>query len=57
MISSWPVYREELNDPDSERKMGTIMEAIRNIRNIKAEMKVPVNKKPKAILVIDDQET
>ena len=56
MISNWPVYRDELNDPDSERKMNTIMEAIRSIRNIKAEMKVPVSKKPKAIFVIDDQE-
>lgn len=32
------------------------MEAIRSIRNIKAEMKVPVNKRPKAIFVIEDQE-
>jgi len=56
IISEWPVYRDELNDPDSEEKMNSIMEAIRSIRNIKAEMKVPVNKKPKAILVIESKE-
>ncbi|AGC69102.1 valine--tRNA ligase ValS [Thermoclostridium stercorarium subsp. stercorarium DSM 8532] len=56
MISSWPAYREELNDPDAEARMSTIMEAIRSIRNIKAEMKVPVNKRPKAILVMEDRE-
>jgi len=57
MISSWPVYRDELNDPDAEEKMNTIMEAIRSIRNIKAEMKVPVTRKPKSIFVIQDQKT
>lgn len=54
MISDWPIYNEELNHPESESLMGTVMEAIRSIRNIKAEMKVPVNKKPTAIFVIDD---
>ena len=44
MISDWPIYNEELNHPESESLMGTVMEAIRSIRNIKAEMKVPVNK-------------
>lgn len=55
MISDWPVYSEELYDSDSETKMNIVMEAIRSIRNIRAEMKVPANKKAKAVFVIDDQ--
>ncbi|NLY17498.1 MAG: valine--tRNA ligase, partial [Clostridiaceae bacterium] len=56
MISSWPVYDKELNDTDSENKMNTVMEAIRSIRNIRAEMKVPVSRKARAIFIIEDEE-
>ncbi len=56
MISDWPVYRIEWNDPDAEKKMKTVMEAIRNIRNIRAEMKVPVARKAKAVFIIQDEE-
>jgi len=56
MISEWPVYRQEWNDPDSENKMSSIMEAVRSIRNIRAEMKVPAARKIKVIFVIEDEE-
>lgn len=56
MISNWPVYRGETNDPDAENKMNTVMEAIRSIRNIRAEMKVPVSRKAKAVFIIEDEE-
>ena len=56
MISEWPVYRQEWNDPVSERKMSVIMEAVRSIRNIRAEMKVPVTRKIKVLFVIEDEE-
>lgn len=56
MVSNWPNYDKEINDPDSENKMNTVMDAIRSIRNIRAEMKVPVTKKAKAIFIIEDNE-
>lgn len=56
MISSWPVYNKEISDPESENKMNTVMDAIRSIRNIRAEMKVPVTRKAKAIFIIEDGE-
>jgi valyl-tRNA synthetase len=55
MVSSWPVYQDELNDPESENRMNTVMEAIRSIRNIRAEMKVPVTRKARAVFVIEDE--
>ncbi|MDF2523028.1 MAG: valyl-tRNA synthetase, partial [Clostridiales bacterium] len=41
MISKWPEYREDYNFSADEDKMKFIMDAIRNIRNIRAEMNVP----------------
>ncbi|HOQ38085.1 MAG TPA: valine--tRNA ligase [Acetivibrio sp.] len=60
MISKWPVYREDYNFPEEEKKMSLIMNAIKNIRNIRAEMNVPPSKKAKTIFVApssDDQKT
>lgn len=51
MISEWPKYSEELNYADDEAKMKIIMDAIRNIRNIRAEMNVPPAKRAKMIFV------
>ncbi len=56
MISEWPVYRLEWDDPDSEKKMYSIMEAVRSIRNIRAEMKVPAARKIKVLFIIEDEE-
>ncbi len=55
MVSKWPVYRLEWNNPDSEKKMSVIMEVVRSIRNIRAEMKVPVTRKIKALFIIEDE--
>ncbi|ADU74953.1 valyl-tRNA synthetase [Acetivibrio thermocellus AD2] len=51
MISKWPVYREDYNFPEEEKKMSLIMDAIKSIRNIRAEMNVPHSRKAKAIFV------
>ena len=45
MKSDWPVYQESLNFPAEEREMERIMEAIRAIRNRRAEMNVPPSRK------------
>lgn len=59
MISKWPEYKEEYNFSTEEEKMNTIMSAIKNIRNVRAEMNVPPSKKAKTIFVApkpEDQE-
>jgi len=55
MISRWPEYREDHNFPDDEEKMALIMDAIRSIRNTRAEMNVPVSRKAKVIFVAGDE--
>ncbi len=51
MVSEWPEYSEELNFADDEAKMRMIMDAIRSIRNIRAEMNVPPARRAKMIFV------
>lgn len=50
-LSSWPEAHEEMNFPEAEEQMGLIMESIRAIRNIRAEMNVPPGKKAEVIIV------
>jgi len=57
MISDWPKYDDKFNYPEAEKDMGLIMEAIRNIRNIRAEMNVPLSRKANAIFVSAKDET
>ncbi len=47
MISEWPVYKDEHNFGVEEQEMDRIMEAVRAIRNRRAEMNVPPSKKAK----------
>lgn len=51
MISSWPVYTEDNNYSEDENAIETIKTAVRNIRNVRAEMNVPPSKKAKVIIV------
>ncbi|MCQ2462324.1 MAG: valine--tRNA ligase [Clostridia bacterium] len=45
MISDWPVYDEKLNFTAEVEKMNSIMDAIRAVRNRRAEMNVVPSKK------------
>ncbi len=45
MCSVWPTYNEDLHFPAQEKEMERIMEAIRAIRNRRAEMNVPPSRK------------
>ena len=45
MIAPWPVYDDALHFPEEEKEMERIMEAIRAIRNRRAEMNVPPSRK------------
>ncbi|MDP4180075.1 MAG: valine--tRNA ligase [Bacillota bacterium] len=56
MISKWPQYKEEYNYKADEANMQLIMEAVRSIRNIRAEMNVPPSRKAKIIFVTSGKE-
>ena len=43
-ISSWPEYKKEKAKKNLEEKVSTIQEVIKAIRNIKAEMNIPLTK-------------
>ncbi len=45
MISSWPVYDENNNFAAEEKAIETIKEAVRNIRNLRADMNVAPSRK------------
>ena len=45
MVSEWPTYEQRLVFADEEREFERVMDAIKGIRNIRAEMNVPPSKK------------
>lgn len=51
IVSQWPKTLEEKVKPLEEKKMELIMDAIKNIRNIRAEMNVVPSRKAKVIVV------
>ena len=51
MISKWPEADEALMDDEAERLMGAIMESIKAIRNMRAEVNVPPGKKVPATML------
>jgi valyl-tRNA synthetase len=51
MISNWPEFSQENVYTEEEEKITLIMEAVRSVRNIRAEMNVPVGRKAKVIIV------
>ncbi|MBP3706049.1 MAG: class I tRNA ligase family protein, partial [Clostridia bacterium] len=57
MTTPWPVYKEELNFSEVEEEFEKIMEAIRAIRNRRAEMNVPPSKKAKVCIATSAEQT
>ena len=57
MISQWPVYKDEYNFSVEEQEMDRIMEAVRAIRNRRAEMNVPPSKKAKYYIATAHKDT
>ncbi len=51
MISDWPVFKAEWDFSKEENAVETIKEAVRGIRNTRAEMNVPPSKKSKVFVV------
>ena len=56
MISSWPEYDNKINFPDEENQMRLLMDAIKNIRNIRAEMNVVPSRKVKVYIITDKKD-
>ncbi|WP_372998231.1 valine--tRNA ligase [Lutispora sp.] len=56
VISRWPEYDEAMDFASQEENMEIIMEAIKGIRNIRAEMNVVPSRKSKTIIVSDREE-
>ena len=56
MISDWPVYKEEWNYVENETEIDLMKEAVRNIRNIRAEMNVVPSKKVQVFVVSDKED-
>ena len=56
MISAWPVYKEEWNFAKDEVIMERVKDITRGIRNMRAEMNVPNNRKTKVYIVCEDVE-
>ncbi|AEB75592.1 valyl-tRNA synthetase [Clostridium botulinum] len=50
VTSAWPVYNEELSDSKTEEQMNYIIEAIKSLRNVRAEMNVPPSRKAKVAI-------
>ncbi|MCG8501556.1 MAG: valine--tRNA ligase [Firmicutes bacterium] len=57
VISPWPEYCEEYSFADEEKQMGIIMETIKNIRNIRAEINVAPSRKAKLYIITGNRET
>ncbi|GKX66065.1 valine--tRNA ligase [Inconstantimicrobium mannanitabidum] len=55
VVSPWPKYDEALNDVAAEKDMAYIIEAIKSLRNVRAEMNVPPSRKAKLIALINDE--
>ena len=56
MISEWPVFTEERNFAKEEQAIEIIKEAVRGIRNVRAEMNVPPSKKALVYVVSEKAE-
>ena len=54
VTSKWPEADEKYQNPTAERQMNSIMEAIRNLRNVRAEMDVVPSRKAKCMILASD---
>ena len=55
--ASWPVVKDELTDEKASDEMKLLVEIIRTVRNIRAEVNTPLSKKIKLSLKAKDAET
>lgn len=55
LIAAWPKAKPELLDAGAEQGMAAIMEVIKSIRNMRAEVNVPPGKKSEVILQVAEE--
>ncbi|MBQ4648560.1 MAG: valine--tRNA ligase [Clostridia bacterium] len=56
MVSDFPVYSEQLSFTEDEQKMSALIEAIKALRNRRAELNVPPSRKAKVYIKTDKAE-
>ncbi|NPV90178.1 MAG: valine--tRNA ligase [Firmicutes bacterium] len=55
MVSPWPEASPQLAAPELEAEMALVMDLIRSIRNLRAELKLPPGRAAAVVLFTDDQ--
>jgi len=55
-VAEWPKYNEELVNEEAAKEMSLLMEVIRSVRNIRAEVNVPLSKKIQLMIKPKNQE-
>ena len=56
MVSDWPVFEEAFDFKAEENEVEIIKNAVRNIRNLRADMNVPPSKKASVYVVSEKEE-
>ncbi|WP_409301981.1 valine--tRNA ligase [Peribacillus sp. SCS-155] len=56
-VAAWPTVNPELSDAEASEEMKLLVEIIRSVRNIRAEVNTPMSKKIKLILKAKDERT
>ena len=56
MLSKWPEFTSEFDFEEDEKAIELMKEAIKNIRNIRAEMNVAPSKKAKVLVVSENED-
>ncbi|MED3623664.1 valine--tRNA ligase [Neobacillus thermocopriae] len=54
-VAKWPEVRPELSDQEAAQEMKLLMEMIRSVRNIRAEVNTPMSKKIKMLVKAKDE--
>ena len=55
-VASWPEFKQELHDESAAEEMKLLVDIIRAVRNIRAEVNTPLSKKIKLILKAKDEQ-
>ncbi|PLR93851.1 valine--tRNA ligase [Bacillus sp. T33-2] len=54
-VAAWPTARKEVSDPEASEEMKLLVEIIRAVRNIRAEVNTPMSKKVNMFLKAKDE--
>ncbi|MBP5313134.1 MAG: valine--tRNA ligase [Clostridia bacterium] len=55
MISQWPVYDKDAENLTAEKEIGLLIDAVKGIRNIRTQMKVPNSAKATVYFVTEEE--